>query len=455
MAKNQPILSLMACLWAATPAVAQSDLLVGITWQDSLLVTFDPAQGEIVETHLQLNPHERFRGLAYDRLHHRLYALAQASNNLYLIDPSRPGVQHLGNLRLDRVPGENLDAGGLTYDAVSDRLLVTVEHWSGEGGTGAWSELAEVDVSSSSVHRIGVVDGTFLTSVAFDEGSGQLIGLAVDGAGAWDDPRLSRVVRIDPETAETVSLLETPFHTVMGVALAGGSRFHSWVNGPEHFFALIDPAAGTFSMQGSSARAAVFSAMVMREFPIRSQVLPLPPIPVAFRIGGVVEAVQDPGNTLRRRVGPGGRFAGYLAYDANAPYRLPDPNGGKAYGLSVSFGTVAWSAQGLQAAADNNLHLGPEQGTVDRFEISGRSWDGADLKWVLADPSAAALDDDSMLPESFDLGDWGENPSPSARGGEGRSIPNHSRSGGGSTKSPHRQCETGSDGRTHRTDSRE
>jgi len=421
--KNRVIVPLLVCLCAATPAVAQSDLLLGITWPDSLLVTFDPAQGEIVETHLQLNPRERFRGLAYDRLHHRLYALAQVSNNLYLIDPSRPGVQHLGNLRLDRVPGENLDAGGLTYDAVSDRLLVTLEHWAGEGGTGAWSELAEVDVSSSSVHRIGVVDGTFLTSVAFDEGSGQLIGLALDGVGTWDDPQLTRVVQIDPETAETVSLLETPFHTVMGVALAGGSRFHSWVNGPEHFFALIDLGAGTFSTQGSSDRASVFSAMVTRDFPIRSQILPLPPVPVAFRIEGVVEAVEDPGNMLRRRVRPGGRFAGYLAYDASAPHQLRDPNAGKVHGLSVSFGTVAWSAQGLQVTVSNDLYLGPEQGRVDRFEISGRGG-GADLLWVLADSSAAALDDNSMLPESFDLGDWGENSfTISARGRSKHSQP--------------------------------
>ncbi|MCI0659090.1 MAG: hypothetical protein L0170_18710 [Acidobacteria bacterium] len=92
MAINRAILSLVVCLSAATPALAQGDLLVGITWPDSLLVSFDPIQGVIVDTHLQLNPHERFRGLAYDRLHHRLYALARVSNNLYLIDPSRPGA---------------------------------------------------------------------------------------------------------------------------------------------------------------------------------------------------------------------------------------------------------------------------------------------------------------------------------------------------------------------------
>ena len=407
---NRAILSLLVCLSAATPALAQGDLLIGITWPESLLVSFDPIQGEVVDTHLQLNPHERFRGLAYDRLHHRLYALAQSTNNLYLIDPSRPGVQNLGNLRLDRVDGENLDAGGLTYDPGTDRLLVTVERWAGEDGAGAWSELGEVDVSGLSVRRIGVVDGTFLTSVAFDEESGRLIGLAVDGIGAWDDPRPSRVVQIDPETAETITLMETSYHTVMGVALAGGSRrFHSWVNGPEHFFSLTDLVSETFSVQGPSLRAAVFSAMVIKDFPVRSQILPLPSVPVAFGSGGVVEEVRDPGKRLRGQVRPGGRFNGYLAYDANGPYRLPDPNGGKAYGLSVSLGTVTWSTQGLRAAARNNFYLGPEQGTVDRFEISGRSRSGDALTWLLADPGAVALDDDSMLPESFDLGDWTEN----------------------------------------------
>jgi hypothetical protein len=407
---SRAILSLLVCLSAATPALAQGDLLVGINWPESLLVSFDPVQGEVVDTHLQLNPHERFRALAYDRPHHRLYALAQSSNNLYVIDPSGPGVQNLGNLHLDRVPGENLDAGGLTYDPGSDRLLVTVEHWAGGDGAGAWSELLEVDVSDLSVRRIGVVDGIFLTSVAFDEESALLIGLAVDGIGAWDDPRRSRVVQINPETAETMTLMETSYHTMMGVALAGSPRrFHSWVNGPEHFFSLTDLVSETFSLQGPSLRAPVFSAMVIKDFPIRSQILPLPPAPVAFKIGGIVEEVSDPGKRLRRQVRPGGRFNGYLVYDANGPYRKPDSNRGKAFGLSVSLGTVAWSTQGLQAVARNNLYLGPEQGTVDRFEIFGRSSSGVALTWVLADPGAVALDDDSVLPESFDLGDWAEN----------------------------------------------
>ncbi|MCI0659091.1 MAG: hypothetical protein L0170_18715 [Acidobacteria bacterium] len=310
-------------------------------------------------------------------------------------------------------------------------MLVTVEHWAGEDGAGAWSELGEVDVSELSVRRIGVVDGTFLTSVGFDEESGRLIGLAVDGIGAWDDPRRSRVVQIDPETAETITLMETSYHTMMGVALAGGSRFLSWVNGPEHFFSLIDLVSETFSVQGPSLRAAVVSAMVIKDFPIRSQILPQPPAPVAFRIGGMVEEVRDPGKRLRGQVHPGGRFNGYLAYDANGPYRVPDPNGGKAYGLSVSFRTLAWSTQGLKAAARNNLYLGPEQGTVDRLEISGRSQGGTVLRWDLADPGAVALDDGSMLPESFDLGDWAENSfTISGRlGGLGKSQPFEIRGG--------------------------
>src|SRR6266702_576484 len=61
--------------------------ILGITWDKSVLVSFDPITGTITEKHAWLNPNENFVGLAYDSNRNRLYALSQVSRNLYSIDP--------------------------------------------------------------------------------------------------------------------------------------------------------------------------------------------------------------------------------------------------------------------------------------------------------------------------------------------------------------------------------
>src|SRR2546426_12535617 len=58
---------------------AQEDVLVGVTWSRSELLSFDPRSGITKEKHLQLNPYEDFRGLAFDARRRRLYALAQGT----------------------------------------------------------------------------------------------------------------------------------------------------------------------------------------------------------------------------------------------------------------------------------------------------------------------------------------------------------------------------------------
>jgi len=95
---------------APGPTCANSDILLGITWGDSLLVSFDPYTGTITEVHAQLNPNESFRGLAYDSNHNMLYALSQVDLNLYSIDPITLDIQHIGNLR---IPCSGSDIGKL------------------------------------------------------------------------------------------------------------------------------------------------------------------------------------------------------------------------------------------------------------------------------------------------------------------------------------------------------
>ena len=92
----------MLIIFEAKSLDANGEILLGITWEDSLLVSFDPNTGNIIEVHTQLNPNESFRGLVYDPNHNLLYALSQVALNLYLIDPMTLESYHIGNLRVPR-----------------------------------------------------------------------------------------------------------------------------------------------------------------------------------------------------------------------------------------------------------------------------------------------------------------------------------------------------------------
>jgi hypothetical protein len=171
--------------------------LIGITWSDSRLVSFDPYTGEITDTHAQLNQNEAFRGLAYDPNHNLLYALSQVENNLYSIDPMTLDIQHIGNLHIDKSLSWGEDAGALAYDSNNDSLYTAVKHWE-SGSTNIWSELCEINLSDLELSNIGDIIGPFISSFAFNEQDNQLYGLAVYGSGPWDSPYKSHVVNINP-----------------------------------------------------------------------------------------------------------------------------------------------------------------------------------------------------------------------------------------------------------------
>ena len=57
--------------------------ILGITWDKSVLVSFDPYTGHIIEKHAWLKQEENYVGLAYDYNRNMLYALSQVSCNLY------------------------------------------------------------------------------------------------------------------------------------------------------------------------------------------------------------------------------------------------------------------------------------------------------------------------------------------------------------------------------------
>jgi len=199
------------------------DNLIGITWNDSRLVSFDPDAGAVTEVHAQLNPYEGFLGLAYDPNHDKLYALSQVENNLYSIDPVTLDISHIGNLHINKSSSWGEDAGALVYDPVTDTLYTAIQHWD-SGYTNIWSELCKVDVNNAELTRIGNIDGPFITGLNHSEQDGQLYGLAVYGTGSWDSTYRSHVVRINPENAKMDVLFETPYHTVLGFAKKPGEN---------------------------------------------------------------------------------------------------------------------------------------------------------------------------------------------------------------------------------------
>src|SRR5262249_9618319 len=196
------------------PAIAEGDLLVGVTWSGSRLVSFEPNSGTTVRQHLQLNPYEAFRALAYDRNHHRLFAMPQSTQNLYVIDTETLDLRHIGNLHIDkRAPGFE-DATALAYNSAADILYTAIQHCESWDFSLVWSELCTVDPETGELTTVGRIDGLLIDSLAYDEVDGWLYGLAVSGAGAWDSPDTTRVIRIDPGTAQWDALFTTPYHTM-------------------------------------------------------------------------------------------------------------------------------------------------------------------------------------------------------------------------------------------------
>ena len=395
--------------------LAPSDLgasdgdLVGVTWNDSVLISFDPENGQVSQRHVQLNPYEAFRALAYDRNHDILYALPQGTRNLYAIHADTGKIRHIGNLRIDtRVAGFE-DAGALAYDPHTDTLYTAVEHWQGPNFTHIYSEICKVDVTNAALTTVGRIDGPFIESLAFDEVERTLYGLAVFGSGPFDSPFKTHVARIDPETAAMELLFETPYHTMLGLASRRPGSFISWVNWTTQFYVETDLVTRSVTLMGISDEVGVLSAMIAKDFSLPSRPVPAPAVAAAVEIAGSIDFIWDPNGVLAGRIKPGQRFSGFFAYDVTAPYKLPDPNGQRPYGISLHVGSFRYAVEGLFADVSNNFFDAARQTVTDSFELQSFARNGASINWSLSDSTANALGGNDRLPQAFDLRAWDSN----------------------------------------------
>ena len=410
---------LVTCPQDSIPAPENDDLLVGVTWNTSRLVSFDPQTGEVTEVHAQLNPYESFRGLAYDANHDVLYVLSQVANNLYWIDPLTLDIIHIGNLHIDRSVSWGEDAGALAYDPAGDVLYTVVDHWSPDHQT-YWSELYAIDVDTAELTLVGEIQGAHVSSLAYNEDDGELYGLALLEwcGGSWDSPCLSQVVRIDPETAELDVLFGTPYHTMLGLAKSPeANRYYSWINTTSHLYGETDLHDETVTSLGDADAVGVVSAFVSRDFSVDSAPLEIEPEPVSFDLSGRVTGVWDPDRLLQGRVTVGEGLSLHFSYDATAPYKMPDPNLEPPYGIVVVINGLVFAAEGLEAGVHNNYYDSARGDVSDRFWVSsleGRTtfpipMPEEAISWRLTDSSAALLSHNNVLPSRFDLSAWSGN----------------------------------------------
>lgn len=237
--------------------------MIGITWGDSRLVSFDPYSGDITMEHTQLNPDESFTGLTYDPNHDILYALSQVENNLYSIDAKTLEVNLIGNLNIGGTRSWN-DANALAYDPNNDKLYTVTQDWDGNG-TNSRGQLAEINTTDAQLSIIGDISGLVI-SLDYNEIDNQLYGQAVYGWGSWDSSYKSTVISIDPTSASSTQLFETPYHTVGGFAQLGDDdKYISWVNWTSHFYAEIDLSDQTVT-QLAEADIGVDWALTYKDF---------------------------------------------------------------------------------------------------------------------------------------------------------------------------------------------
>jgi hypothetical protein len=277
-AKSILMLAAAVVCGAAPASYAEADLLLGITWGDSWLVSFDPWSGVITQWHTQLNPEEDFRGLTYDPGHRVLYACAQVSKNLYAINPRSLRVRKIGTMSL---PG---DVSSLAFDAVSRTLYaaaVNVDE--------SRSQLFSINPRNARVTLIGDLPARYINSLSYHAGDRCLYAYAVYGDESWDSPFPASVVRIDPRDASLTTVFETPYHTVMGLAqVPGDDAYYTWINSTEHWYGLVDINDSSVTLLANSDAVGVTSdAMIYRDFfvaPARP-VIPLPRAVVLSLIG--------------------------------------------------------------------------------------------------------------------------------------------------------------------------
>ena len=394
------------------------EILVGISSNDSRLISFDPYAGVTTEVHGQLNPDEVFLGLAYDPNHNKLYALSQVKNNLYSIDPDTMNTLHIGNLHIDKSASWGEDASALAYDPVTNTLYTAIEHWD-VGYTNMWSELCEVDIGSGELTNVGNIDGPFVTSLTHNQEDGHLYGLAVYCTGCWDSPYKSNVIRINPQNANMNELFETPYHTILGFAKkpgVGTNIYYSWINWTSCFYGEVNTDTETVTPLEDADPVGVTSAMVYRDFPVATISLPAEE-PMSFECTGHITEVWDQDDLLNGAVRVGDRFSLHFAYDMNAPYKYPDPNLSAPYGISVTINTMVFASEGIDTVIKNNYYDYSSDEVSDQLWISS-VWghtvfpipmDDESIHWSLTDYSGIALSNNNVLPAGFDLNSWDEN----------------------------------------------
>jgi hypothetical protein len=234
--------------------------LLGIRWDNSWLVSFNPDTGSITNYHVQLNSNESFRGLTYDPNHKELYASSQVSLNLYSINPASLNVKLIGRMN------STGDISSLAYNPRNNTLYAMAVNVFGK------SELLSVNVKNAALSKIGEIQAPYVNSISYNEMTGQLNAYAVYGSGSWDSPFKSSVVSIDPSNANMTTLFETPYHTILGLAKKPGENsFYTWVNWSTHFYAKVDMSGQTIIPLGNADSVFVASdAMIYRSFSIRN-----------------------------------------------------------------------------------------------------------------------------------------------------------------------------------------
>ena len=233
--------------------------ILGITFNKSVLVSFDPITGLITEKHAWLNPQENFVGLTYDSLRNRLYSVSQGSRNLYSINPITRHVRLVGALATASV-----DVSGLAYDPASDTLYTVILSL----GQPLRSDLAKVNINNANVSVVGKIADGICESLCWRESDGQLNTYVVYGSGSWDSPFKASIVTVNPNTGAMTNVFKTAYHTIMGLARKPGQNAYvSWINWTTHFYGEVNLDSKTITQLANSDAVGVTSgAMIYRDF---------------------------------------------------------------------------------------------------------------------------------------------------------------------------------------------
>jgi hypothetical protein len=395
---------------AIGPAQASpGDVLVGVTWSDGALVSFDPSSGQILQRYVPVDPRngdESFIALAYDRNHGKLHVLSQVDRTIFTINADTLQLANVVPLRID-VSGGATDVTGLAYDPTTDTLYATVAHGP-DSGVAAWDELVKVDPWSGETSDVGRIDGPWITGLAFHETERMLYALGVSAAGSWDSQDTSRLIRIDPATAAFETVSQTDYHTMLGLALKEPGAFFSWINGTSHFFGETSLLAPGLTPLGGDDASGPIAAMILKTFDLPPQPVERDSSPFGFLFEGRVTAISDPHGRLRGLVHKGQAIRGQINYDATAPFKS-FVSGEIATGVSLQSGKLRYIAPDYAASIMNDRLDPGDAGPTDEFRLRGYTPSNVVISWTLVDRSGNAVDAATSLPQDFDLSRWQTN----------------------------------------------